>query len=532
MSRTLGLTSAFALGLCAACAPQRPAPVAPVSTAPAAAPQEVAAAAPAAQTPAPTPAPDSTSAQASAPIRRANVTRPAPDTAHEQAFLDSLHSLAADSTPRATVAPVGAEDVQQEAATLFGHSAATSPDTAATWDIDVTPYAQYDRVQYWVDYFTGVARPHFERYLERAGRYDSMIRTRLAAAGLPQDLIYLAMIESGFAQSIRSRAGAVGMWQFMPSTARRYGLTVDAWTDERRDPYLATDAAIRFLSELNNRFGSLYLAAAAYNSGPGKIQRGLDRGDYGDLTGNDVYFAMAEGTFLRRETRDYVPKLIAAALLAKEPARYGFTNLDVWSPLSYDSVQVNKMVGIDVLGRLAGTSRDEMEDLNPSFYRGVTPPDRTVWIKVPPGTVDRVATRLASLPASERVTVLTHVVSRGETLGHIAMRYHSSVSDIKMANHLRSNLISIGQRLVIPTSMTGRASSGTRANRTRPASSRTASRGTASSRATGRRHIVQRGETLSGIATRFRVGLDDLMQVNGLTRRSVLHPGQALRLPN
>jgi len=360
MSRTLGLTSVFALGLCAACAPTRPAPVAPVSVAPAEAPQEVAVAAPAARTPAPTPTPtaDSTAAQVSAPaapVRRANVTRVAPDTAREQAFLDSLHSLAADSTPHASTAPVGAEDVQQEAATLFGHSAGTSADTAATWDIDVTPYAQYDRVQYWVDYFTGVARWHFERYLERAGRYDSMIRTRLAAAGLPQDLIYLAMIESGFAQSIRSRAGAVGMWQFMPSTARRYGLTVDAWTDERRDPYLATDAAIRFLSELNNRFGSLYLAAAAYNSGPGKIQRGLDRGDYGDLTGNDVYFAMAEGTFLRRETRDYVPKLIAAALLAKEPARYGFANLDVWSPLEYDSVQVDKMVGIDVLARLAGT---------------------------------------------------------------------------------------------------------------------------------------------------------------------------------
>jgi len=156
-----------------------------------------------------------------------------------------------------------------------------------------------------------------------------------------------------------------------------------------------------------------------------------------------------------------------------------------------------------------------------------------VWVKVPPGTVDRVATRLANLPASERVTVLTHIVSRGETLGHIAMRYHSSVSDIKMANRLRSNLISIGQRLVIPTSMTGRASSTSRASRTRSASSssRATSRST-SSRATGRRHVVRRGETLSGIATQFRVGLDDLMRVNGLTRRSVLHPGQALRLPN
>src|SRR3990172_5929320 len=144
-----------------------------------------------------------------------------------------------------------------------------------------------------------------------------MIRTRLAAAGLPQDLIFLAMIESGFNQSARSHASAVGLWQFIAPTARRYGLTVDAWVDERRDPGPATDAAIRMITELNARFGSLYLAAAGYNAGPGKIRAGLARYDFGALNGDDVFFALAERPFLRRETRDYLPNLISVAIISK-----------------------------------------------------------------------------------------------------------------------------------------------------------------------------------------------------------------------
>ena len=137
---------------------------------------------------------------------------------------------------------VAPEVVRREAAELFGRPNGAAAN--ATWDIDVASYAQHERVQYWMSYFTGRSRWHFERYIERAGRYDSMIRGRLGAAGMPRDMIYLAMIESGFAQSIRSRAGAIGLWQFMPETGRRYGLTVDNWVDERRDPFLATDAAM------------------------------------------------------------------------------------------------------------------------------------------------------------------------------------------------------------------------------------------------------------------------------------------------
>lgn len=446
------------------------------------------------------------------------------DTLPEQEFLDSLRALEADSQARAVVA-VPTEAVENEAARLFGRPAGAS--ASATWDIDVASYASHDRVQYWMGFFSTRARRHFEIYLTRLGRYDSMIRTRLLAAGLPQDLIYLALIESGMNPLARSRVGATGMWQFMPSTGRRYGLAVDAWRDERRDPYMSTDAAIRFLTELNGRFGSLYLAAAAYNSGPGKIQRGLARYDFGALNGDDVYFALSDGTsFLRRETRDYVPKLIAAALLAKEPERYGFRGIQPWAPLTWDSVTVDYSVGMDVLARLAGTSRDVMEDLNPSFLRGVTPPDRSVWLRVPAGTADSVRARLAVLPARDRVTVLVHFVARGETLSRIGRRYGVSVEDIRSANRdVNPRRLRTGQRLVIPTSI--------RAGSRTAAPARGSARTSAAPRAAGSRrvHVVRSGETLWNISQNFRVPLADLLRANQLTSRSTIRPGQTIRIP-
>jgi membrane-bound lytic murein transglycosylase D len=523
----------------AACARPAPAPVTPVAVGPSAT-----------DPPPRCCGPDSSSVRPPIPRNPATpipdtATAAAPDTLPEEAFLDSLRALAADSGAR-PVADVPPEVVQSEVASMFARPLAAA--AGATWDIDVASYASHERVQYYLDYFSGRARRHFEIYLARLGRYDSIIRTRLAMAGLPQDLIYLAMIESGFNQNARSRAGAVGLWQFIPGTARRYGLTLDAWVDERRDPLLATDAAIRMLSELNNRFGSLYLAAAAYNSGPGKIDRGLRRYDFGALDGDDRYFALAGGTFLRRETRDYVPKLIAAALLAKEPERWGFTGIAPWQPLRYDSLEVRFAVGIDVLARLAGTARSEMEELNPRLYRGITPPDRAVWVKVPEGTREMVAEGLATLPPSERVTVVVHFVERGETLSKIARRYRVSVDDITSANRgVQARRLRRGQRLVIPTSLmvTSRVSSVSRASPSRgrvvrrsvtgarSAATATApagaSRGTAASR---RVHIVRSGETPWQIAQSFNVSLSALLSANGLTSRSRIHPGQALRIPN
>ena len=240
----------------------------------------------------------------------------AADSAADEAVLDAL---------------ADAEPTEEEAASAKGSIAGDDSEKlaeAVTWDIDVETYNSHHRVQWYLDFFQGKGRERMGTWLNRMQRYEPMIRERLAREGLPGDLVYLALIESGFSNTATSRAKAVGMWQFMKGTAKLYHLRVDSWVDERRDPYKATDAAARHLKDLNDRFGSLYLAAAAYNAGSGRVSRGLRRlpeDDDGDEVATDAtFFRLYDTKLLRRETKDYVPKLIAAALIAKEPARYGF----------------------------------------------------------------------------------------------------------------------------------------------------------------------------------------------------------------
>jgi membrane-bound lytic murein transglycosylase D len=478
---------------------------------------------------------------------------PSRDTASDAAFLDTLRLMTMDSVVGRQL-PVTAAAVPD--APRIAPPSAPSSAPGPTWDIDVDRYTTNDRVQYYIDYFRGRARGHFETYLERLGRWESLVRAKLRAARMPQDLVYLAVIESGMNPLAVSRRRAVGLWQFMAATGRRYGLVVDPWVDERRDPWRATDAAIRMLSELNDRFGSLYLAAAAYDAGPGKIQRGLKRYDFGPTQGNDLYFALADERFLRRETRDYVPKLIAAAVIAKEPEKWGFDHIERWEPLRWDSIEVNDAVGLDVVARLADTSTDAILELNPQFVRRVTPPNRPVWVRVPPGRADSTAARLAVLPPEHRVTFVEHAVARGETLGQIAVRYHVTVDLIVSANRgVKPRSLRPGQVLIVPTSgiapsrwgyashTAGSGHSARRALRRTPpvllssvarAGRKPASPARAPATATGARtvHIVRPGESPYTIARSFRVPLDALLQHNGLTRRSLIKPGQAIRIPS
>jgi membrane-bound lytic murein transglycosylase D len=386
----------------------------------------------------------------------------------------------------------------------------------------------------------------------------------MRAAHMPQDLVYLAVIESGMNPLAVSRRKAVGLWQFMPSTGRRYGLAVDSWVDERRDPWRATDAAIRMLSELNDQFGSLYLAAAAYDAGPGKIQRGLKRYDFGPTQGNDLFFALADERFLRRETRDYVPKLIAAAIIAKNPETWGFDHIERWDPLRYDSIEVRDAIGLDVVSRLADTTTDAILELNPQFVRRVTPPGRSVWVRVPLGRADSAAARLAVLPPEHRVTFLEHAVARGETLRQIAGRYNVTVDLILSANRgVKARSLRPGQVLVIPTSgiaparWSSASASRAPARRSRqalrrtppvllssvarggvkpasPAGPSTTTTTTTTTTATTKRtvHIVKSGENAYTIARNFGVPLDALLKQNGLTKRSLIKPGQAIRIPS
>ncbi len=440
--------------------------------------------------------------------------REAADSAADEAVLEELADAHPNGGADEETLNEGGDEVPGGANALAG---------AVTWDIDVATFNSHDRVQYYLDFFLNRGRERMAIWLNRLPRYESMIRERLQREGLPGDLVYLALIESGFSNTATSRAKAVGMWQFMKATGKGYGLRVDSWVDERRDPFKATDAAVRHLADLNRRFGSLYLAAAAYNAGSGKVSRGLIRlpDDESEPVHSDAtFFRLYDTRLLRRETKDYVPKLIAAALIAKEPRRYGF-NVGASDPVSYDSIVVPDMTGLDVIARLADTTVAAIKELNPQYLRLATPPGSPSVIRLPVGRGERTVTAYAELPPRQRVTFIEHFMARGETLGGLARRYRVSQAMLIAANpKLNSRRIRIGQRVVIPT---GGVPS-TRVAR------RMAEPVPAAGTSTATFHRVRRGETVSEIADEYGVTQRELRIWNGLDRRGRIRIGQRLRV--
>jgi membrane-bound lytic murein transglycosylase D len=437
-------------------------------------------------------------------------TMQAADSAADEAVLDEL----------ADAAPSEAEAEASDAAIVGNDTKALA--NAVAWDIDVETYNSHHRVQWYLEFFLGRGRERMGIWLNRMQLYEPMIRERLAREEMPGDLVYLAMIESGFSNTATSRARAVGMWQFMKGTAKYYDLRVDSWVDERRDPFKATDAAARHLRDLNQRFGSVYLAAAAYNAGSGRVSRGLRRLRPADSEASPdaAFFRLYDTRLLRRETKDYVPKLIAAALIAKEPARYGFT-VTAAEPLVYDSIVVPTMTGLDVIARLADTTVAAIRELNPQFLRLATPPAKASVVRLPKGRGSQTIAAYAELPPEKRVTFVEHFVARGETMGHIARKYRVSSRLLAEANpKANPRRLRIGQRLIVPT---GGAISSSMARRM-------ADPVPAAGTNTSGFHRVKRGETLSGIADEYGVSQRDLRRWNKLDAKGRIRAGQKLRV--
>jgi membrane-bound lytic murein transglycosylase D len=439
--------------------------------------------------------------------------RQAADSAADEAALEEL----ADAHPEDPANDSGGDDAAE--ASPGGANTAD----AVTWDIDVATYNSHDRVQYYLDFFQDRGRDRMNIWLTRLPRYETMIRERLQREGLPGDLVYLALIESGFSNTATSRAKAVGMWQFMKRTGKGYGLRVDSWVDDRRDPYKATDAAARHLADLNRRFGSLYLAAAAYNAGSGKVSRGIIRlpDEESDSVNSDAtFFRLYDTKLLRRETKDYVPKLIAAALIAKQPKRYGF-QVTPAEPATYDSIVVPDMTGLDVIARLADTTVAAIRELNPQYLRLTTPPGTRSIVRLPAGRGEGTGAAYAVLPARQRVTFIEHFMARGETLGHIARRYHVNQAMLLAANpKLNPRRIRIGQRVVVPTG----GIPSTRVAR------RMAERVVAAGTSTATFHRVRRGETISEISDEYGVTQRELRTWNNLDGIGRIWIGQKLRV--
>jgi membrane-bound lytic murein transglycosylase D len=375
------------------------------------------------------------------------------------------------------------------------------------------PIVLNERVLTMMEAFENKFRDAFIGGYRRMGRYEEMIRRTLGEEGLPEDLIYLAFVESTFKTNAYSRARAKGMWQFMASTGRRYGLSRDYYVDERSDPEKATRAAARYLKDLYDQFGDWYLALAAYNAGEGKVIRAIER------TGRDDFWELARTRHLRRETRNFVPSILAISIMARDPERHGFEGLKKDPTLRFDRVSVEDAANLSLVARLTGSSVKELRALNPELRRSITPPGvRGYELRVPGGTGARFRTAYAALPASEKIAAVDTIyrVRRGDTLSGIARRQGTSVSAICRANGIsRNTTLRIGMRLRVPG-----------------AHPRGPSYVDFSGPVAGPdgRYVVHRGDTLWAIALRHGSTVAKLAALNGISSRATLYPGQVLRV--
>jgi len=370
---------------------------------------------------------------------------------------------------------------------------------------------QHSKVDRWVDYFTGRGRRHFQVWLDRKAEVDSLLSAILVEEGLPTDLVFLAMIESGLSTRAVSSASAVGPWQFMRATARHYGLTIDWWVDERRDLEKSTRAAAAYLRDLYDEFGDWALVLAAYNSGEGRVRRQLR------LNGHDNYWDYR----LPRQTVEYVPKFIAAARIGRDPELFGF-EVTSPAPLSFEELPVDDATDLGLVAHCAGAEESEVVSLNPALLRRATPPGvKQYVVRVPSGTAAAAAAELRKVPASKRLTWRKHEVQRGETLSHIAARWGTSVRAVQQANSLgRSTLIHPGDQLLIPMPRDLSDEARKRAER--------AGRYVPPQGYERVTYRVRKGDTLGAIARRLGVSITHLKQVNGIKNPRRLQIGQTI----
>ncbi|MGH7299713.1 MAG: LysM peptidoglycan-binding domain-containing protein [Candidatus Rokuibacteriota bacterium] len=388
------------------------------------------------------------------------------------------------------------------------------------------PIVLNDRVEWWIDYFTYRIPGSFERYLIRSGAWMPYLKAQLREAGLPEDMAYLALIESGFSTQAVSHAGAVGPWQFMPYTGREYGLRIDRWVDERRDYEKATQAAIAYLSDLHALLGSWYLAAAGYNGGQGRVGRSMMRD-------NTINFW--ELTGIHDETKNYVPKLIAATLIAKQPERYGFYAVPYLDAVEWETITVPTSTDLAVIADAAEVSVQTIRALNPHLLRGRTPPGELNFpVHIPAEQVQEFSENYYRMAPAERIEVpAEHPVRSGETVTGISRAYGVDARELMDINNLRNpDELEVGMVLRIP----GGAEPGEMEGASTPRPSGTAAVSPLAPEPeieagrAPRTHRVRRGETLMAISRAYGVSVAEIRRENGIRGDRIL-VGQSLRIP-
>lgn len=431
-------------------------------------------------------------------------------------------------------------------------------------DLKAVPLAVNRQVLKWIDYFQGQGRPHMERYLARSTRYMPVMKKILKENGLPEDLIYIALIESGFSGTAHSSAAAVGYWQFIKGTGKHYGLKIDTYMDERRDFVRSTEAAAAYFKGLYGLFDSWYLAIASYNVGENRVKNVVQKYRTRD------FWQLARENKLPLETSDYVPKFIAARLIAKEPEKYGFTDIDYLPPLDYSEVTLSSSVDFRKLATALSLDYDDLRDLNPSYKRGVAfEKNGQLRIRVPKGLEEKTVAAIGEATADQKRAYVAeedygyYRIRRGDTIAVIAKKFGTSQRNIRQLNRLAlgSTLVA-GKRLRVPAEEISGSShhddggdSGSKSSSPEkppaatpaPEMPTTASQSRQGSHVSIRRgvaavgknkrskaakfHVVRRGDTLMRIARRYRVSVPDLVRRNKISRRATIKVGTRLEIP-
>jgi membrane-bound lytic murein transglycosylase D len=425
----------------------------------------------------------------------------------------------------------------------------------------------------WIDYFQGQGRPHMERYLSRSTRYAPIMKEILRKEGLPEDLIYIALIESGFSSTAHSSASAVGYWQFIRGTGKQYRLRIDSFVDERRDFERSTVAAADYFKGLYNLFGAWYLAIASYNVGENRVKGLVMRNKTRD------FWKLARERRLPQETVDYVPKFLAARLIGKEPAKYGFTDVEYMPPLEFSTVSFASPIDIRRLATEMGLEYDDLRDLNPAYKRGVAPMPKSgdkLVLRVPKGTEEKALAAAANASANLSTRYIAeddysyYRVRRGDTISSIARKFNVSQTKILQLNRMSArSVLAVGKRLRVPSenvATLGPVKSSQLESRERrepantvvkgkPQSTKVAARSGHISQAeikteaklkdaakkrnakstrqvaAARLHVVRRGENLAVIAKRYGVSVRELASHNRLKKQSTLFVGKKLEIP-
>ena len=425
---------------------------------------------------------------------------------------------------------------EQEAASEEVEANVGKPYRSSYGEIAMDDHQLVDK---WVQYFQGRGRERMTTYLERSGRYLPMMKNVLRENGLPEELVYIALIESGFSPRAHSKANAVGYWQFIRETGRRYGLKVDTFIDERRDPVLATRAAVEYFKTLYNMFGSWHLAMASYNCGEGRVKRAVNK----HKTKN-FWELIARRRALPTESKHYVPKFIAAAKIASNPEKYGFSEIKFQDPLSYDTVTLTNPISLSKLASNVNVDLDEMKLLNPKFRSDFVPMARAgeTVVRLPVGLgQDALAALSMSVTTQPKIVnndYMFYKIRSGDSLSTIARRHRTTVSQIRRLNDLSNRyILRVGARLRIPDKGGALPENTVEEDAHAPSRRTMASTpnvvtaaATIAPMAENEFHVVRRGDNLSNIAQKYSLTIADLLKLNNLTNRSVLRPGQKLRV--